>query len=197
MAKELNKEQEQEQVSDKDKATGGKGADKKNTSGRKKTSKKEAKKATDKDKERIAELEASLKEANDKFLRLYSEFDNFRKRTLKEKVELSKTASEDVISALLPVIDDFERAFKVMEENNNTEKEGIILIYNKLKNILEQKGLKNIDAMGKVFDVDFHEAVTNIPAPSDDQKGKVVDVIEKGYLLGDKVIRYSKVVVGQ
>jgi molecular chaperone GrpE len=84
-----------------------------------------------------------------------------------------------------------------MEEKNNTEKEGITLIYNKLKNVLEQKGLKNIDAMGKVFDVDFHEAVTNIPAPSDDQKGKVVDVIEKGYLLGDKVIRYSKVVVGQ
>jgi molecular chaperone GrpE len=199
MAEDIKKEQEQEQNKNKDKdtATADKTQDKKKTSGRKKSSRKEGKKEINKEKEKIRELEDSLKEANDKFLRLYSEFDNFRKRTLKEKVELSKTASEDVIYSLLPVIDDLERALKSMEEKENAEKEGIILIYNKLKNILEQKGLKSIDAMGQDFDVDYHEAVTNIPVPSDDQKGKVVDVIERGYLLGDKVIRYSKVVVGQ
>jgi molecular chaperone GrpE len=111
---------------------------------------------------------------------------------------LFKTASEDVIVALLPVIDDFERALKVTEENGVDEehREGIELIYNKLKKTLEQKGLECIDSMGKEFDTDYHEAITNIPAPEPEMKGKVVDVIEKGYKLNDKVIRFSKVVVG-
>ncbi|MCK4568922.1 MAG: nucleotide exchange factor GrpE [Bacteroidales bacterium] len=146
----------------------------------------------------IQELGQKLEEMNDKYLRLFSEFDNFRKRTQKEKLELLKTASEDVIVALLPVLDDFERAMNSTEDNSIDENymEGIDLIYNKLKNTLSQKGLEPIEAMGTEFDTDFHEAITNIPAPTPDMKGKVVDVIEKGYLLNDKVIRFARVVVG-
>lgn len=146
--------------------------------------------------QKIMELEKNVEELNDKYLRLYSEFDNYRKRTLKEKIELSKSAAEDLMVSLLPVVDDLERALKAMEAQDDPAKEGIDLIYNKFKNILEQKGLKSIDALGQDFDVDYHEALTSIPA-TEDKKGKVVDVIEKGYLLNDKVIRYSKVVVGQ
>lgn len=154
-------------------------------------------KKKDKSGDQIQELGQKLEEMNDKFLRLFSEFDNFRKRTQKEKLELFKTASEDVITALLPVLDDFERAMKSIEDNSIDEdyKEGIDLIYNKLKNTLSQKGLEPMEVMGAEFDTDFHEAITNIPAPPD-MKGKVVDVIEKGYLLNDKVIRFAKVVVG-
>jgi len=188
MEEERNKEKEQE--------TSGKTTKGKKTSVKKKANSKQDKKE-EKLQERIKELEDEVNISKDKYLRIYSEFDNYRKRTLKEKIELSKTASEEVIADLLPVVDDFERAIKSMEEQEMPETDGIILIYNKLKNILEQKGLKSIEAMGQPFDVDYHEAVTNIPAPSDDLKGKVVDVIEKGYLLNHKVIRYSKVVVGQ
>lgn len=147
--------------------------------------------ASDKD-EKIAEL-------NDRFLRLYSEFDNYRKRTIKERIELSKTASAEVITDLLPVLDDFERAIRAFESNGGSDsplKDGIILIYNKFLNILTQKGLEQMKTMGEPFDTDFHEAITNIPAPSPDLKGKVVDEIEKGFLLNGKVIRYAKVVVG-
>jgi len=145
------------------------------------------------------ELQEKVNEANDKFLRLYSEFDNYRKRTIKERIELSKTASEEIIVDLLPVLDDFERAIKSNEESEDCDaiKDGISLIYNKFKNTLEKKGLNPIESKGNEFDTDFHEAITQIPAPSDDLKGKVVDEVEKGYQLGDKVIRFSKVVIGQ
>ena len=140
-----------------------------------------------------------LDELNDKFLRLYSEFDNYRRRTSKEKLELSKTASEEVILDLLPVLDDFERALKAAEEVKDCSavKEGMQLIYSKLSGILTKKGLAPIEAHGKEFDTDFHEAITYIPSPSDKLKGKVVDEIEKGYMLHDKVIRFTKVVIGQ
>ena len=147
----------------------------------------------------IEDLKNKLEESNDKYLRLYSEFDNYRRRTIKERLELSKTASEDVIVDLLPVLDDFERAIKSSAESADCEavKEGVNLIYNKMKSGLEKKGLKPIEAIGKDFDTDFHEAITQIPAPTDEEKGKIIDEIEKGYLLNDKVIRFSKVVIGQ
>ena len=142
-------------------------------------------------------LKKQIAELNDKYLRLYSEFDNFRKRTNKEKSELIKTASEDVLKSVLPVIDDFERAIKA---NENVEeaapiKEGIALIYNKLKNSTQLKGLTAFESIGQDFNADTMEAITHIPATDENQKGKVVDEIEKGYKLGDKVIRYAKVVV--
>lgn len=158
------------------------------------------KKSSKKDKKSEAiEWQEKAAEINDKFLRLYSEFDNFRKRTAREKIEMSKTASEDVISQLLPVLDDFERAIKSTEESTDCSavKEGMNLIYNKFIGILDKRGLKPIEAIGQGFDTDFHEAITYIPAPSDDMQGKVVDEVEKGYTLGDKVIRYTKVVIGQ
>jgi molecular chaperone GrpE len=141
---------------------------------------------------------AKLTELNDKYLRLYSEFDNFRKRTHKEKVDYLKTANEEVLKAILPVIDDFERAIKANENVTDVQaiKDGVNLIYNKLKNTTQQKGLTSFDCMGEVFDADLMEAITHIPAPTEDQKGKVVDELEKGYKLGDKVIRFAKVVVG-
>jgi molecular chaperone GrpE len=143
-------------------------------------------------------LKEELSLANDKYLRLYAEFDNFRRRTIKEREEARKTEGKDVITALLPVLDDFERALKATE--NATEvapvREGIILIQNKLKNTLTQKGLQPMESIGQAFDADIHEAITNIPAPSDDLKGKIVDEMEKGYLLNDKVIRFAKVIVG-
>ena len=137
-------------------------------------------------------------ELNDKYLRLFSEFDNFRKRTLKEKIELSKTASEEVITALLPVVDDFERALQAMagQDAPKATVEGINLIYNKFIKTLQQKGLAEMKALNETFDTDFHEALTNIPAPEPALKGKVVDVIQKGYLLNGKVIRFARVVVG-
>lgn len=130
----------------------------------------------------------------DKNLRLFAEFDNFRKRTAKERIELFTTASKDVITSLIPVIDNFERALKAQ---NISDDDGIMLIYNQLKGELEKKGLKEIeDPKGKVLDTDFHEAITNIPAENKKDVGKIIDVIEKGYMLGDKVLRYAKVVVG-
>lgn len=137
--------------------------------------------------------------ANDKYLRLYSEFDNFRKRTAKEKLDTIKSASEDVIKNMLPIVDDFKRAMAHNQEVNDADaiKQGFELIYNKLFKSLEAKGLKKIDAMGEVFNADIHEAITNIPAPSEDMKGKIMDVVEEGYYLGDKIIRFPKVVIGQ
>ncbi len=149
--------------------------------------------------DKVDELEVNLAELNDKYLRLFSEFDNYRKRTNKERLDLLNTASEGVISDLLPVIDDFERGIKALKENNALESsvEGMTLIYNKLFGILTKKGLKPMKSIGETFDTDFHEAITNIPAPSKDLKGKVVDEIEKGYLLNGKVIRFARVVIGQ
>jgi molecular chaperone GrpE len=144
-------------------------------------------------------LQLKVEELNDKYLRLYSEFDNYRKRTIKEKIDLSRTASEEVIASLLTVMDDFERANRAFESKDITidaMKEGIQLIYSKFRNILTQKGLKEMNATGETFDTDFHEAITHIPAPSEDLKNKVLDEVEKGYLLNDKVIRYAKVVIG-
>lgn len=145
------------------------------------------------------QLELKIEELNDKYLRLYSEFDNYRRRTSKERIDLGKTASAEVITDLLPVLDDFERAIKSAAETQDCEavKEGVNLIYNKFKGILEKKGVKAIDAIGQEFNTDFHEAITYIPAPGEDLKNKIVDEVEKGYLLGDKVIRYSKVIIGQ
>jgi molecular chaperone GrpE len=145
------------------------------------------------------ETRDQLAEVNDKYLRLYSEFDNYRKRTLKEKIELGKTATSEVIKDILPVIDDLERAIASFGEPEgpcHPMKEGIILIYNKFFNILAQKGLEQMKTIGEMFDTDRHEAVTKIPAPSPEMKGKVVDEIEKGYLLNGKVLRYAKVVIG-
>ena len=143
--------------------------------------------------------EEKIAELNDKYLRLYSEFDNYRKRTLKEKAELSKFASADVITSLLPVLDDFERAIKAFtatSDNGTALKEGVVLIFNKFLSVLNQQGLEQMKALGESFDTDFHEAVTNVPAANPDQKGKVVDEILKGYLLNGRVIRFAKVVVG-
>lgn len=140
-----------------------------------------------------------LAELNDKYLRLAAEYDNYRRRTLKEKMELSKTAGEDILVNILPVIDDFERGLDTIDKAKDIDavKEGVQLIYNKFQDFLKQRGVKPIDAKEKEFDTDLHEALTKIPAPTDELKGKVVDVIEKGYYLNDKIIRFSKVVVGE
>jgi molecular chaperone GrpE len=142
--------------------------------------------------------EQKILELNDKLLRLYSEFDNYRKRTIKEKIEMSKTASEELITDLLPVLDDFDRAFQSFETTDNLEalKEGVQLIFSKFKNILVSKGLQEIPALGEPFSTDYQEAIAYIPAPSDDLKNKVVDELQKGYKLNDKVIRFAKVVIG-
>ncbi|MFO7880373.1 MAG: nucleotide exchange factor GrpE [Bacteroidota bacterium] len=147
----------------------------------------------------IEELNEKYKLMNDKYLRLSAEFDNFRKRTLKEKMDMTKTAGSDIISGLLPVIDDMERAMQIIEEAEDLEavKKGMELIHNKFENFLKQKGVTPIEAEGKTFDTDEHEAMTKIPAPNKELKGKVVDVIQKGYKLNDEVLRYSKVVVGE
>jgi molecular chaperone GrpE len=143
-------------------------------------------------------LKAELNVANDKFLRLYSDFENHKKRTFKERMDLMKSAGADVITSLLPVLDDLERAVRSMENNKDVEslKEGVVLIQNKLRNILTQKGLQAIDSLNKPFDTDLHEAVTNIPVEDEAKKGLVADELEKGYMLNDKVIRHAKVVVG-
>lgn len=148
---------------------------------------------------KIVEIEKSLSEMTDKYLRLSAEFDNYRKRTLREKMEMIRTASESVMRNILPVIDDFERAMKSIEAGMDFEatKEGIALIYNKFNDFIKQNGIKEIDAMGNEFNTDLHEAITKVPAPSEDLKGKIIDVIQKGYILNDKVIRFAKVVVGE
>jgi molecular chaperone GrpE len=153
---------------------------------------------TSSNEQQIIELEKKIAEEKDKYLRLYSEFDNYRKRSVREKGELIKTAGEDFFKAILPVIDDFERALKAADKTGdiNTIAEGVQLIYSKLKSTLKQKGLEEMEASGKTFDADVMEAITSIPAPNDDLKGKVVDEIEKGYSLNGKVIRYAKVVIG-
>ena len=138
-------------------------------------------------------IEEQLIIEKDKNLRLFAEFDNFRKRTAKERTELFSTASQDIMTSLLPILDNFERAFKA---NQPKDDDGIVLIYNQLKTELEKKGLKEIEnPIGKVLDTDFHEAITKIPTENKKEKGKIVDIIEKGYLLAGKVIRYTKVVV--
>ena len=145
----------------------------------------------------LEEEKAKYAELNDKYLRLYSEFDNYRKRTAKEKLDLSATASAAVIKDLLPVLDDFERALQNMEKNGNeADLQGVTLIYNKLKTNLQKKGLEEIIAIDCDFNTDEHEALTMIPAPDESKKGKVIDVIQKGYKLNGVVIRFARVVVG-
>lgn len=148
-------------------------------------------------KKQLEEAEIKYKELNDRFLRLYSEFDNYKKRTNKEKLELLSTASEKVIVGLLPVIDDFERAIAANEKSEEVTaiKEGFVLIYNKLQQLLKRFDVEEIKAKGEEFNTDYHEAITHFPAQKEEDKGKVMDVTEKGYKIKDKVIRYSKVVV--
>ena len=147
----------------------------------------------------LAEAQQMVSEERDKYLRLSAEFDNYRKRTLKEKAELIKNGGEKTLTAILPVLDDFERALKNMEASEETKalKEGVELIFNKFNKILSQEGLQKIETEGREFDVDFHEAIALIPAPSEDLKGKILDCVQTGYMLNDKVIRHAKVAVAQ
>ena len=156
---------------------------------------KKKKKAVKEDKKENPKLSTKelLALEKDKYLRLFAEFENFRKRTAKERLELFSTANKDIMTILLPILDNFERSIKA---NNYSEEDGPILIFKQLKSELEKKGLQEIeDPIGKELDTDFHEAITNIPASKESDKGKIIDVIEKGYLLGEKVLRYAKVVV--
>jgi molecular chaperone GrpE len=144
--------------------------------------------------------EELLQTEKDKFLRLFAEFENYKKRTTKERIELFKTAGQEVMTSLLPVVDDFERALSHIEDDKEAEelRKGVLLIYQKLYKTLEQKGLSKIETnQGDVFDAEIHEAITQIPASSEDLKGKIIDCVEKGYKLGDKIIRYPKVVIGK
>lgn len=149
--------------------------------------------------EKIEELEATIAEQKDKYLRLFAEFDNYKKRTAKERLELIQTAGKDVMLSIIPTLDDLNRAIQNAEEATDVEavKEGFVLVKNKLFGSLTQKGLKPMQAKGEAFNPDHHEALTKIPAPSEDMKGKVIDEIETGYTLNDKIIRYAKVVVGE
>ncbi|MFC4739668.1 nucleotide exchange factor GrpE [Flavobacterium ponti] len=145
------------------------------------------------------QLQEDLAKEKDKFLRLFAEYDNFKKRTAKERIDLFKSANQEVLQSMLPVLDDFDRAMnEISKSNEEVLVKGVELIHEKLKSTLVSKGLEIVDVKaGDVFDADFAEAITQIPAPSDDLKGKIVDVIEKGYKLGDKIIRFPKVVIGQ
>lgn len=147
----------------------------------------------------LEEKKQELGELKDKYLRLQAEFDNFRKRSMKEKLEFMVTAAQDTMTVLLPVLDDFDRAKKNAEDENSAEpfSEGVMLVYDKLHKNLAQKGLKAMESTGEEFDPELHEAITEIPAPNEEMKGKVMDTIEKGYFLKDKIIRHAKVVVGK
>ncbi len=145
----------------------------------------------------LIKLREELAVSKDKYIRLYSEFDNYRKRTSKEKLEMIQSANEQLIRSLIPVIDDFERAEKSSREKSDQDAEGFFLIHSKFKKVLDLYGVKSMDVQpGSAFNTDMHEAITQVPVPEEDLKGKVVDVVEKGYLLNDKVIRFAKVVVG-
>ncbi len=149
--------------------------------------------------EEIVELKQQVGELKDKYLRIYAEFENFRKRSVREKLDMMKTAAQDTMSVLLPVLDDFDRAKKSADSADSEEKftEGIELLYHKIYNVLENKGLESMNSTGEAFDPELHEAITEIPAPTEEMKGKVIDTIEKGYKLKDKIIRHAKVVVGK
>jgi molecular chaperone GrpE len=147
----------------------------------------------------LEKKQLELNEIRDKYLRLVAEFDNFKKRTAKERIELMQTANKEVILALLDVVDDMDRAAKQLETATdiNAIKDGVMLVFNKLKSTLQSKGLKPMESLHKEFDADLHEAITEIPAPSDELKGKVIDDLQKGYYLNDKLIRHARVVVGK
>ena len=150
-------------------------------------------------KSELEKLQEELSAEKDRHIRLFAEFDNFKKRTSKERLELIQTAGKEVVVSMLPVLDDFERALKQMETAQDLAavKEGVQMIHNKFKATLEQKGLKEMQAIQQEFNADVHEAITEIPAPTEDLKGKVIDQVEKGYYLFDKIIRFAKVVVGK
>ena len=147
----------------------------------------------------LVELNDALSQEKDKYLRLFAEFENFKKRTTKERIELFKTAGQEVVSSLLPILDDLERAISQFDKQDTLEEiQGFVLINNKLNGILKSSGLEiSTVYIGDVFDAEIHEAITQIPAPEETQKGKIIDVVEKGYQLGEKIIRYPKVVVGK
>jgi len=168
----------------------------------KKANKKGNKKASKKDQKYIDEIETlklEVDEQKDKYLRLFAEFDNFKKRNMKERLELMKSAGKDVMQVILPVLDDFDRAKKVSDDEASEENfsEGINLLYGKIYSVLGNKGLKAMESNGEAFDPELHEAITEIPAPTEEMKGKIIDTVEKGYYLNDKIIRYAKVVVGK
>lgn len=146
----------------------------------------------------VAKLEAELSETKDRLLRLFSEFDNYKKRVARDRIEQNKMAGAEIFLSILPVIDDMERAMKSFPQTKEVEsiREGIQLIYNKIKSTTEAKGLKAMESVGKAFDADLHDAITNVAAPTEDLKGKVIEEVEKGYYLNDKVIRHAKVIVG-
>jgi molecular chaperone GrpE len=147
----------------------------------------------------IEQIQTQLDEMKDKYVRLSAEFDNYRKRSLREKMDLTKYASEDVLQSILPLYDDFERAMKSWDESTDIDavKQGLHLIYNKFYDFLKTKGISEIEAFGKEFNTDIHEAITKTPVQDEKMKGKIVDVVQKGYMLNDKVIRFSKVVIGE
>ncbi len=165
-----------------------------------------AKKATKAKKPKVADLQAEIEELNiqlaeskDKHLRLFAEFDNFKKRNIRERMDLINNAGQSILSAMLPIVDDFDRAKASAEDEktNETLSEGVLMVYNKLYTVLEGKGLKKMTSTGETFDPELHEAITKIPAPTDEMKGKVIDTIESGFYLNEKIIRHAKVVVGQ
>ncbi len=175
---------------------------KESESATKKTKKSSAKKSSKKEQElltQVEELSTQLDDQKDKYLRLFAEFDNFKKRTFKENLEIRKSAGQDVLKVILPVLDDFDRAKKAAEDDSSSESlsEGVLLVYNKIYSVLGQKGLKAMETNGEDFDSELHEAISEIPAGSDEMKGKIIDTIEKGYYLNDKIIRHAKVVVGK
>jgi molecular chaperone GrpE len=157
------------------------------------------KKKDRKDKEKLQTLEAEVAELKDKYLRLFAEFDNYKKRTIREKLDLIHTAAQDTLASILPVLDDFDRAKKIADDPSTKEKfsDGVLLVYQKLNALLRQMGLQEMESTGADFDAELHDAITEIPAAADNLKGKVVDTIEKGYYLRDKIIRHAKVVVGR
>jgi molecular chaperone GrpE len=150
------------------------------------------------DEGKVGELQAAVSELRDKQLRLLAEFDNYKKRTMRERLDILNSASKDVMVSLLPVLDDFDRAKKSADDPNNEEvfSEGVSLVYSRLYNILQNLGLKAMTSTGEPFDAEYHEAITEIPVPDESMKGKVIDTLEKGYMLNDKIIRHAKVVVG-
>ncbi|MEI6311917.1 MAG: nucleotide exchange factor GrpE [Bacteroidota bacterium] len=149
--------------------------------------------------EKIVLLEKQVEEQKDKYLRLFSDFDNYKKRSARERNDTIQSAGKEIMSALIPVADDMERAMKAFKESQDIEsiKAGLELVYTKFVSTLENKGLKGFDAIGEIFDVEKHEAITEIPAPNEEMKGKVIDQVEKGYYLNEKIVRYAKVVVGK
>ncbi len=149
--------------------------------------------------EEIGELKQQIAELKDKYLRVYAEFENFKKRSIREKLDMMRTAAQDTMSVLLPILDDFDRAKKAADTANSSESfsEGVELVYHKLYNTLKAQGLEAMESTGSLFDAELHEAVTEIPAPAEEMKGKIIDTIEKGYKLRDKIIRHAKVVVGK